>query len=289
LAKIRIMLQLFIMKIQSKKLLKIISFSVMSSVVACGFHIPIYAKTTKSTPKQQTAAEWFKTFGKQWLKDFTATLGHELGHALTAKAFTGEPININLGLSDPTVETIKLGKPPITINNPFPMGGYTALTRPLSRAQTIIMALAGPTSGALTYYLINLAKEIRKNNSAQKKRPFKELLKRALIDPDIYTELVVNLLPIIPGNDGTRALKELFPRLNSISFLERHPVLGFFIGTLILNAVRVATRHYLTKKLSHYDNSLAEKEEHNADNRMLMFLATSLLKGISFATRKQSA
>jgi hypothetical protein len=177
--------------------------------------------------KSFNVSEYLADFAKIWAREWIAAITHETGHASMLKLLEKKQFNIHLGAEGKTFSTKLfgekgLGNKYIKLYSIFPVGGYVDpgnIPRKTKKAKLkrIILLLAGPLAGALTYYLINVVqgrityKSYRSNGKVN----WPDILKSSFYDTSIFNHLFRNLFPIL-GNDGQKILEEISPYFKKI-------------------------------------------------------------------------
>jgi len=214
---------------------------------------------------------------------------HELGHALAGKAFTKSPIDIHIGYpSEDKFNLFHAGKEPITIHTPFPFSGWTNLQESNSLTKNILTCLAGPLLGALTYYIFSIHEtyqNYKKNNVLWK---WTKLFKDALLETDIYSHLVVSLLPIY-NNDGAKILKKFYPTADTNNHLYATAI-EIFMKFLIQDKISFKIHTERNKKrytLGNKEHLFMHKEIVKNGNRIFFLLTHKLLAAIKYGYDKE--
>lgn len=219
----------------------------------------------------------YKSFAKDvfelYLKDMAALIAHELGHAFASKLLLpGSNPSIDLGknFSDKT-EIFKIpgdGKSFITIHSPIPIGGYTkGIALNNSPLRNITVMLSGPICGALTYYLLNLYSSYKLYEKHNIDWTWGRLLRRALLNGNMWRHLVNNLVPI-GKNDGGKIVEQLDPSLQTTN--TAYTTIATAIAILITNSIN----NKISKKLG--DDKYLIREEIASGNQFIMKFAHKL-------------
>lgn len=113
-------------KTSSKKIFlrKVLTKSLLVGLLLATYFATANAKQSGYMLQQLKPQDLVKNFIETFLTNSLISTGHELGHALTAKFFNGDKIDIHLGTSNPSAKALaKIGG--ISIDGLSPISGYS--------------------------------------------------------------------------------------------------------------------------------------------------------------------
>ncbi len=209
-----------------------ISKLAIGSVYALLYYLASAPHAQQNFHEQISPKQLFYNVATQYSVHFFATMCHELGHAIAAKATNGDPIKIHLG-ANTTKITPKKNPWPITIAGLNPLAGYTQYTTPkkiinnawvTDNAKLAAILLSGCLGGII-------GNSLRKAVLGKPAFEFDEIILRELINALVPCSKAGN------KSDATHLYERCF---------QIHPSIIKTVG-LLRNSLDIAGEYYLTK------------------------------------------
>lgn len=256
-----------------------------------------HAQSTHAQPtwhsrakKSFNSKEFCKDLAILFAKDWVAKLANLFGGALVNNAFTGQPVDVTMGLPAfaPMIDNVNLfriGEPPLTLRTFLPVGGFEASRQTDSKLKNIACSLAGPVCGALAYYFMNICSTMQKYKKHKIPWKLSKLLKESLLDADIYRHLVTNLFPR-GYNSGAQILREFFPNAptnDRFYMAGSHVLVHLFLDEKIVETIDKQLNKNAYESIKTKSYQFVDRENIKAGNRFLFSLTHKTLAAIRCA------
>lgn len=230
-------------------------------------------KTKLKTQCEKCIKNFSLDFASLFAKDWAAIIAHQLGSAAAAKILLHESSDMHLGCDEDKTKhfTIKIpiGKSSISFHSLLP-GGEWLQRKPSSNTKStkstttkknwkkIVTALAGPLSGVLAYYLINLF-----FNSIKERGISIRGCINSFLDTNIFDHLIKHLIPN-NNNSGAIILKEFYPKVDTTQTPWR--LLALITSLLLDHEIECLLAYYYQES----DPLFIEKETIKKGNKVII-------------------